>query len=84
MFTDRFLKVPIKLYDVDHKELTGSEVTKDTYTYINPFDVYAFRPSDENNGDCTHVSMKSGETLLVYVHISDLIKMMNQHSKISI
>lgn len=84
MFTDRFMNVPIKLYDLEHKELTGAEVTKDTYTYINPFEIYAFRPSDENNGDCTHVSMKSGESLLVYVHIDEFIKMLNEYTKIRI
>jgi hypothetical protein len=84
MFTDRFINVPIKLYDLEHKELTGAEVTKDSYTYINPFEIYAFRPSDENGGECTHVSMKSGDAVLVYVHINEFIKMLNEHAKVRI
>jgi hypothetical protein len=84
MFTQRFVKLPIKLYDVDHKELTGAEITKDTYQCINPFEISAYRPSDENEGICTHVTFKNGEHMLIYLHISDFEKTLNDHMKISI
>jgi len=79
MFTQRFIKLPIKVYDTDIKELTGNEVTKDTYEMINPFTISSYRPSDENNGNATHVTFNNGGTMLIYLGIKSFERALNEH-----
>jgi len=80
MFSRRFIKVPIKVYDRDHMELTGSEIARDTYEMINPYRIESYRPSEENNGNCISISMQSGSTMLVYMHIREFEKALDKHS----
>ena len=80
MFSRRFIKVPIKVYDRDHMELTGSEIAKDTYEMINPYRIESYRPSDENAGNCINISMQSGATMLVYMSIREFEKALDKHS----
>ena len=83
MFTKRFIKLPIKVYDTDYKELTGEELCKDTYTMVNPFTISRYRPSDENNGVCTHITFKDSDCLLAYISIKDFETLVNNYSDIS-
>ncbi len=83
MFTRRFIKLPIRVYDTDLKEITGEELCKPTYTMVNPFCISRYRPSDENDGVCTHITFKDGDCLLTDIHINDLERMLNEYAKIS-
>lgn len=80
MFSRRFVKLPIKTFDKEHLELTGEELTKDTYEMVNPFNITSYRPSDENNGKAVHLTFKDGTTLLVYLSIQTFEKIMNDHT----
>ena len=82
MFTDRFVKLPIKIYDMEHKELTGMEIIKDTYEMVNPFEIMSYRRSDENNGNCVTITFKNGEHMLIYLSIKDFEARMNEHYSI--
>lgn len=42
MFTDRFIKVPIKQYNLAQKELTGNEDLYDTWIKINPMKIIEY------------------------------------------
>lgn len=81
MFTNRFIKFPIRLYDTEHKELTGEELTKNTNIYINPFEIISYRPSDENDGNCVFVTLKNGDTLLIYMSMNRFEQTLNEHMK---
>jgi hypothetical protein len=83
MFTRRFIKLPIKVYDLEHKEITGQELCKDTYTMVNPFTISRYRPSDENNGVCTHITFKDGDCILTYISVREFEKLANEHSDIT-
>lgn len=80
MFSKRFLKVPIKVYDKDHMDLTGTELTKDTYEKILPYSIESYRPSDENNGRCLHLSLKSGATMLVYMSVEEFERQLDKYA----
>lgn len=82
MFTHRFVKLPIKLYDMEHKELTGMEIIKDTYEMVNPFEIMSYRKSGENNGNCVTITFKNGEHMLIYLNIRDFEMKMNEHFSI--
>lgn len=44
-FTDRFIKLPIKEYNTEVKELTGNEGELiENWEKINPFDIQSYRP----------------------------------------
>jgi len=79
MFSRRFVKLPIKVYDRDHMELTGAEIAKDTFEMINPFRIESYRPSDENNGNCINISLQSGATMLIYMNIREFERMLDKY-----
>jgi len=60
-------------------ELTGEEITQDSYEMINPFFIASYRPSSENNGNAVHVTFRDGGTLLIYKHIDDFENSLNNH-----
>lgn len=61
-------------------ELTGSEITKDTYEKILPYAIESYRPSDENDGKCLHLSLRSGSTMLVYMTVEEFERTLDKHS----
>lgn len=83
MFTKRFIKLPIKVYNNDFKEMTGEEVCDDTYTMVNPFTISRYRPSDENGGKCVHITFKDSDCLLAYISIKEFEKILNTYSDMS-
>ncbi len=86
-FTDRFVKVPTKIYNIKQKELTGNEgELEDSYSKFNPFDICEYRPaSDTEDGvefedNCTSITLKDGNSILAYINISDFEKLLNNHN----
>ena len=80
-YTDRFIRFPIKLFNQDHFELTGDEITTDSYMMINPLTISSYRPSMENEGNATHVTFKDGSYVLIYLKISLFEEMVDNHQK---
>ena len=84
MFTDRFIKVPVRIYDTNHKDLTGEEVLEDSWEKINPLEISNYRPAYPNEDEyfkCTNVVLKNGEPILVYLNIKEFEKLLNEHLK---
>lgn len=80
MFTDRYARVPIRIYDEEQKELTGSQIELDSYEMVNPFRISSYRPGgDEEN--TTLICFDNGQELLVYWHIRQFERVMNDHFK---
>lgn len=77
MFTKRFISLPIKVYDKAHMDLTGEELTQDSYEMVNPFFIGSYRPSNENNGNAVHVTFKDGSTMLIYLNIEEFENKLN-------
>lgn len=80
-YTDRFIRFPIKLFNQEEYDLSGEEITTDSYMMINPLHIASYRPSMEENGNATHVSFKDGSTNLVYVRIDLFEEIINKHQQ---
>lgn len=83
-FTDRFIKVPIRVYDKKHKELTGEEISEDEFMKINPFEIVSYRTTvDDLQPDIpiTCIKEKNGDTTLVYLHLDEFEKLLNEFGK---
>jgi len=79
-FTDRFIKVPCKEFDIAHKNLTGNEILRDTFEMVNPFEIASYRPSyslEEPDIERVNITYKSGDTTLVYMSFREFEKLLN-------
>lgn len=80
-YTDRFIRMPIKLLNQDHFDLTGDEITTDSYLMLNPLNISSYRPSMENGGDATQVSFKDNSSVLIYLKINLFEEIINKHQE---
>lgn len=83
-FTDRFIKLPIRIFNVKQKELTGKEDLEDSYIKINPLDISSYRPSytdDDNALDHTTIETKSGDTTTICLTIDEFETAINDFMK---
>jgi len=92
MFTDRFIKLPIKIYNKKEEELMGKEQGEcemiDLDLSLNPFDIESYRPAiadhlpfeEASMGWCV-VTTKGGDSHLVYLHIDELETRLNAFGK---
>jgi len=89
-FTDRYIKLPIKIYDAAQENLTGKDAhdcdTIELAMRINPFKIEDYWPCipgesafDEDNLTCTRLVMESGERHLVYMPVDEFEKLLNTH-----
>lgn len=88
-FTDRFIKIPTKVFDGDAHELIGKKEEDcdmiSTTTMINPFKIECYRASiprnvdfTEENLSTTSVTMESGDSHLAYMSINEFEKLLNK------
>lgn len=78
MFSDKFIKLPIRVHNKDQNELLGTDLEIDTYEMVNPFTISSYRPSIEPEG-MTYISFKDGSGMMVYMNIRDFESLMNNH-----
>lgn len=79
-FTDRFITVPIKVYNIKNKEITGKEYSEDSYEKIYPLEIASYRPtwdSEFPDADCVGVTYKSGNTIVVYLSLQKFETILN-------
>lgn len=84
MFTDRFMKLPIKLHDAKQAELTGTAELEDSWEKILPFDITSWRPSfvsDDLDVEKTYITFKNGTSTLTDLHPKEFEKMLNDFVK---
>lgn len=83
-FTDRFIKVPICVFNIKHKELTGNEDCKESWLKFNPMELSNYKPSyDEGEPDVeiVYIELKNGYGCLVYLSVSEFEKLLNNHMR---
>jgi len=78
MFTTRFIRLPIRVYNKDMMDVTGVSEEIDTYEMVNPFHISSYRPSQEPEG-CTYISFKDGTGMMVYMEIEEFERYMDSH-----
>lgn len=79
-FTDKYMRLPIKVFDQKSKDLTGKEELADSVIRINPMNIESYRPSmdDEN---AVVVITKSGDNFAVYLSLEVFEKELNDFNK---
>ncbi len=86
MFTDRFIKVPISVYGIKEKELTGNENLSDSWLKFLPLELAAYRPASSNEDypeleDCTSIILKNGDITVVNMPPKEFEEELNWHFK---
>ncbi len=83
MFTERFIKVPIKTYNVKEAELTGKPDYEDSWIKFNPLEIEYFKPSQDNDTaeECTYVTFKSGNGMFIYLLPAQFEELLNNYNK---
>lgn len=78
MFSDKFVRLPIRVHNRDQNELMGTDLEIDTYEMVNPFTISSYRPSIDPS-DMTYVSFKDGSGMMVYMNIKEFEHLMDNH-----
>lgn len=84
-FTDRFIDVPIELFNKDVGDLIGSDKaeTMTAIAKINPFEITFYREATEQSEDANDdlsrviVYFKNGESLYLSIDIREFEKLLN-------
>ena len=82
-FTDRFICLPIKVYNVKNKEMGLPIVYEDEIMRITPFEIVAYKPVTEmldgKELRYVHVMQRNGEAFYCYLTLSEFEKRLNDH-----
>jgi hypothetical protein len=80
MFTDRFLRIPIKTYHAQTAELTGKKEMEDSFAKILPSDISEyFESTNDSEGTCVQCYTKSGRAFCVEMTIDEFERLLNKH-----
>lgn len=82
-FMDRFIKLPIQIYDHAEADVTGKRDYEDCYAYFLPTEIDEMFPTTSSEDDdipVTFIYLKSGRSAVVQLHIDHLIDLLNQYS----
>lgn len=83
-FTDRFITLPIKVYDQKTADVVGKPDYEDSIIKIVPFEISDYKPTsdaDHQNCDCVYVMLKNGRGFFVYLSMKQFEKLLNEHAK---
>jgi len=81
MFTDRFMSLPIQVYDTKEAELTGKEDFKESTCKINPMQICEYYQSWDGDTEGTQLYFNNGRSFIVYVTIDEFEKLLNSWQK---
>ena len=84
MFTDNFLKVPIKEFNTKEEELTGKKTARKAYLKMQLSEISHYRQcrdyENENSGQpYMSVYMKGGDSFYVYLSLEEFENLLNNH-----
>jgi hypothetical protein len=84
MFTDRFIKLPIEMFNRKEAELTDNPDagTFESYGMFNAFEISSYWPAYNNDGEIEEkvtVYFKNGESVLVLMPIAKFEQLLNNH-----
>lgn len=83
MFTDKFIKFPVKEFNIKREELTGKEDRRDTFEKIDPFQISNYRASiDEDFGEeeCVSLTLKNGYNCFIYLSLKEFERILNSNA----
>lgn len=79
--TDRFIKLPTKIYNEEEHNLTGNKRTEETIIHINPLDISVYFDAFTKDGErYLQIETKGGGIYSVDVTLDEFEKILNAHS----
>ena len=78
MFTDRYIKVPIKTYSETLKRVMDQPPLKDETARIDPYEICEYFPCEEDDEQAVSVHLHSGHSVIVYMSIEEFEKLLNK------
>jgi len=79
MFTDRFIKVPIQIYNIANAELIGTKEYFSNWEKFNPMDLSSYFPSEADGEEGTQICLKSGHTFWTSLTPEQFEKLLNNY-----
>lgn len=82
-FTDRYIQLPIKVYDTEQASLTGQAEYFDSFMKVLPFEISNYKPmidDDNNDVECVSVQLKNGERFYAYLTFYQFEELLNKHN----
>lgn len=80
-FTDRYVELPIAIFNAKHKELTGKEDLIDATLKVLPFEISEYYPSDDEGVPKTQTYLKNGQSYLIELTVPEFENVLNNHQK---
>lgn len=84
-FTDRYIKLPIQIYDRKHAEITGQEVGEDSWMKVNPMEIASYRPTydkdDIEKKEIVSITTKQGDSTNVYLSPEEFEELLNSFNR---
>lgn len=79
-FTDRFIRVPIRVFDKTAESMGVKGEDKDSYMLINPFNIICYRPSSDptDESHTTIIYDSSGGNTAVYMPLKEFESYLNK------
>ena len=84
MFTNRFIKIPVDLYERKDAEMIGynkNTKSEGTIMFVQPFEISHFRPTNNDDTDeltCVLIHMKNGDSFVSSLNIKEFEKILNK------
>lgn len=81
-FIDRFLKVPIMVYNIEDYEITNIKTYENSVSYILPGEIAEFYPTTSDGRPAVSITTKGGKALMAEMCLEDFIDLANKHFQI--
>lgn len=79
-FTDRFIKVPVRILNAELSDLTGKSENTISDIYVDPFQIAYYEPASfEEGNELIDVGLKNGESFNVCLSVEEFQKLLNDH-----
>ena len=80
MFTDRFIKLPIKVFDREEVEVYGKEpIYEESWMKVLPLEICQYKPTVDYDGtECLYITLKNGEGLFVFLTSEQFEELLNK------
>lgn len=80
-WTDRFIFLPISVYNVKEQEITGSADSVDSYLKTLPTNIVEYRPTfleSRPDQEATEITKRNGDTAVITLSVQQFEETMNE------
>lgn len=83
-FTDKYVKLPIKVFNTEQKELTGNAELFDSNMYILPSEISNYKITEDDEDELreiVHLKLKNGDSFYVYLTLKQFCETLDKHQE---